>query len=717
MSRAGSIPPPSPTSSTQPATPQPGIPLTSLPSSPPGTNVLAQPIPLSSSSSTASGPSASLSQPNASSPATTTSTTSSPTSNANLGRPPASANQINSPPQAVSASTPATNAPAVPSPSGITSSSGTRTSFKKRFGRFYNNRKEPKEWISFWLLPHSLLAFLLFALGLIAGIVTIKVVSHKRKGLADVSAGAQKVLSYQVGESLWWTFFPVLIFQIFGLWFTAIVGALGDRQPFVALRRDNGSNTKTTVLLDYKRTLSLMRPFVAIGNGHWTLSVSFSAALLVALFLSSLASHLFIAVAVPIVTTKHTPVTSSFNPSNFGYLTDLTPVIDVVSSTLVYGGLMPGWTTFNQSFQSFARPDMQLDSSTLATYEADTTAYSAQLNCRALGLNDYTLKVNVEEDTWTFGAQDNGCDFSPDLVTATAGFKYYLQTFSNVSCSPEAGNSRLFVLAAYTPDPSNIKPTKTTVLACRTSYYKDEGTLNVTYSQSSSSPSIGGFLVRERKALVNPLPVYYQNFEQQIHQPSIVDDTATYSATDLGRVVLAHATKYAPRSESPFDKEVMINSTSAVFTAAYAVMASSFLWQHDAGDLVTGSLTIPTVRLVVVDSIAIVLLSMLGVLVVLGVLIAIDVINHESSLYEEPIGLLGSAILLYDSSVTSLALDLRNEQEARRDGMALKHKKARGDMWCFHWKTPWLSWSTDLLNKRWKVENWERPGDSRIVEV
>jgi hypothetical protein len=593
-------------------------------------------------------------------------------------------------------------------------------SFTGRCRRFYSNRS-PKEWTPFWLTPHGLLAFLLFDLGLLGGIVAVKVISHSRRGLADVSNSSNTVLNYQVGQSLWWTFFPVLVFQIFGLYFAAVIDALGERQPFVALRRPGGSETKTSILLDYRRTVAAVRPWTAIRNNHWTLSVSFLAALLISLFLSSLASHLFIADVVPMVASKRTRLSSTFQPSAFGYDSDLTPVLDVVSSTLVYGGLFPAWTTSNMSFESFERPALALKPSTLATYLANTTAYSARLRCRSLAKGEYVLNQTADGNGWTFGARDHGCDFSPTLITATAGFENYVQTFSNASCPLDAGLSRLFVLAAHTPDPDTIEPSEATVLSCRTAYFRHSGNLNVTYALGIPSAAINSFHEHEHglHPLDNPMPVYYQSFEQQLHQPSIVDDTATTSATDFGRIILAHARKHAG-PQSPFASEVMMNATSALFAAAHAVMVSSFLWHADegaaAGSTVEGSLTVPTVRLVVVDSIANVLLGALAVLAVLSMWIAVDVINNESSLFEEPTGLLGSAILLHKSDIGALASDLRNDPQAELDGRVLAHARRQHRLCGLG--VPWAgAYRDDTRRKKWRVEKWDVPSESKIVEV
>ncbi|ETI23741.1 hypothetical protein G647_05546 [Cladophialophora carrionii CBS 160.54] len=161
----------------------------------------------------------------------------------------------------------------------------------------------------------------------------------------------------------------------------------------------------------------------------------------------------------------------------------------------------------------------------------------------------------------------------------------------------------------------------------------------------------------------------------------------------------------------------MLNATSVLFTAAHAAMVRSFLWRagaaDTAGSTVQGSLIIPTVRLVVVDSIANVLLGALAVLAVLTVWIRIDVINNETSLFEEPKALLGSAILLHGSDVNAFASHLRRDPEAAQDGRVLAHARRPRRLWGRN--LLWSVYRDDVLKKKWKVENWDAPSDTKIV--
>jgi Protein of unknown function (DUF3433) len=607
-------------------------------------------------------------------------------------------------------------APATPASAGqgvSAAQSQPQGTFFRRFRRFYGSEK-PTEWVSVWLRPHSLSAFLVITLGLIGGVAAVQVVSKSRNGLANVSDHSPTFLTIEVGQSLWWTFFPVLIFQVYTLWFVAVVSALGDRQPFVELRGARGAPSKVSILLDYRNEPGISKPFVALGNLHFTLSLSFFSSLLMSIFLTSLASHLFSASSVLLSSSTQTRLSSTLQPGAFTGTSDLTPVLDIVSSTRVYGGSVTGWANDKYSFQSFNRPKINSKADSTWAYLANTSAYSSELQCHILEKDQYILKIQPEADQWTFSATDDGCETPPMVpIQANPGFTYYVQTISNTACSPNAGSSRIFILSAATWNLTSIKPSNITVLACRTSYKQTHGLLNVTYSPRSQDFTLNDFQTQPSILLTDPTPLYSDSFETQLQQPNIYDNTATTSATDFGRIILAYARKIAP--DSYLEAEVIKQSTATIYTAAFAIMASTFLWESSTGHQIHGTAVVPTERLIVTDVIAYILLGCLSFLALITIWIAVYVIRNESSLYEEPQGLLGLAVVLFDSAVNKVAGDLRRTAEAKRDGQVLEHAKEPKRLWGFPWKRK--VFKQDLRNKRWKVENFDVPGTSRIIEI
>jgi hypothetical protein len=114
---------------------------------------------------------------------------------------------------------------------------------------------------------------------------------------------------------------------------------------------------------------------------------------------------------------------------------------------------VPGWANFNYSFQSFDHPRISSKDAGAWDFLVDTTAYSSNLQCHALERDQYSLDPHPEADSWVFSANDSGCYWPGGPITASPGYTYYMQTYSNIGCSPQAGLSRLFVLISCNMEP------------------------------------------------------------------------------------------------------------------------------------------------------------------------------------------------------------------------------------------------------------------------
>ena len=572
----------------------------------------------------------------------------------------------------------------------------------------------PREWTALWLRRPMLGVFFLVTLGLIAGIVAAKIISHKRHGICDVTESTKFVLTFAVGQSLWWTTFVAFIFQAFGLWYGAIIQALSDRQLFVELKR--GRSSRNTILLDYNRHVGATRWIAAARNLHVTLSFNFLLVFLLSLFLASIAAHLFTPGTVVLTQEVSTRLDSAFAENGFTGNSDLIPVFDIVSSTQVYGGSLSGWVNSRYSFQNFSEPTSTSRAANGVNFLVNTTGYSSDLQCRPLTENEYQLEPSP--GVWNFWATDHGCDYVDSELPATDDFTWYMQTFNNDTCIAASGWSRIFVLSAATWNHNNNLPSNITVLACNTSYYQTFGQLNISYTPTMSA----GFLVNNFKPYGRPMLLekpnnWYWNFETQINEPAIFDNTASTSAPDFGRVILAYSKKKSPHNY--LDSHNVLEATTTIWTSTFAMMASTFLWQQADGGRVTGLMEDPAVRLLIVDPIADILLTVLSIIAVSTPWIAWYVYQYKSCQYEERSGLLSWAIMLHRSGLDGLVTDLRADNEAKTDGKAVEHAKQRREWKIWRWtiKMPWSIFKTTVREKSWRIEKWETPVDARIVEV
>jgi hypothetical protein len=428
-----------------------------------------------------------------------------------------------------------------------------------------------KEWKPI-LLRRCTLTFLVnVAIAAVVTIAVLLIVSRTHNGITTVGTNQISLGNISISRSILWTTLPVFLFNAYNEWFKSTVTACADRQPYVELYQqdDNGASSKQSVLLDYRAILAIKKPWIAGKRKHPLLCLGFVLSLGFSLLLSSLAAHLFVASSIILKLSRNIMQNTAFNQSGFGARSDLVPSMDVVSSTLVFGGSFPAWTTSKYCIERFS------GLGEAGNFSLVISAYSANLSCVILDQSQYTLKK--DGGSFNFNATDGGCSLSSsDIFGANVGnsdFLIYAASFANVGCSLATGSSRLVVITGQTPDPMNIPIGNITALSCQTTYWNISGTLDVSF-ESAEAPKPTILDYSESSAIVNqnPRPEFWKNFEQQLHQSSIIDPTAVTSATDFGRLVLLYAQQLDPINY--IDSAIIKNATERVFTSTYSVMCS-----------------------------------------------------------------------------------------------------------------------------------------------
>ena len=558
--------------------------------------------------------------------------------------------------------------------------------------------QSPIEWISFLLLPRTLVPFLLLTVALTGTITALIILSRTGDGIANVDDNSVAISSFQVGLGLAWTTLPAFLFSLYGLWFAAIVFACADRQPYVELyRQGDGAPPEQSIRLDY-RADSYKKIYVAWKRKHLVLLIGFLLSLILTTLHTSLAAHLLAAATVIIQHPSSVALDTTFNESGFTYQSDLVPVYDIVSSTLVFGGAPPAWTTSKYCLPSFTDPTIPGAPIGGGNFSVEALAYSANLSCAILSQSQYQL--TYVDAQWHFEGSDRGCSLSRDIFPAELGsqnFSIYAQSFANVSCSLDAGQSRLVLVTAKTANSSSNTLSNVTAISCETAYWNSSGLLNVNIDlDHSSTPKILGYVETGGTIISNPTPAFAKNFEMQLHEASIVDSTAVISATDFGRLVL----EYAQHLDlvNFLNSTILQNATKSIFTATYAVMCTTFLIQVAPDADLTGILSVPMRRLLVLEPVAYTLIGILCTVALYIILIIFYVRMHKSMLYEKPVGLLGAAVLLCESDVLQ---DVAGARETTLSGEARAAIEKDQD-----WKA-----------KGWKVEGREKPPTVRIVKT
>ena len=560
----------------------------------------------------------------------------------------------------------------------------------------------PKHYIETWLTKWRLISIFILSAIMMGAIIALCVVSAINRGFASVDDRSITLVGFQVGLGLSWTALPSFIFTIYGLLVREIMKAIGTRQPFVELwDKGLGAPAEKSVLLDYNSCPWYGGLPMAMKNEHYLVAAGITIALTTHVS-GPLAAHLFTPVLVSRDSSQTVQQESSFNNSAFFASSDIAPVLDTVASTQIYGGELPPWTTSTYSLLNFTEPKISSGAIGLSNFSTTTTAYSAEVDCVVLPSSQFEL--TYQGQSWLFEAVDRGCILQepdifsgPVVANGQTGFKYYLQTFTNVSCPIDAGWTRLVAVAAANLDDSTNVPPNITAVSCMTSYYTSLGTLNVILDPTqSAAPRIQSF-TPQNKTLIDPRPTFAVNFEQVIHQPSVVDDTVTLSATEFGRLIFSYAQKQSPQGF--LNGSILANAIGNIFPATFSVMSTTYLVQESNPISIQGTVHASSTRLIVVQEVAYAIISVLAIVIamLLFTYFIIHIRKQKSILYEKPIGLWGSAAILRHS-------ELQKEAESLGSVSSKAVEMSRA------FEPP-----SELGQKGWKMVDWDIPSQARIV--
>ena len=199
--------------------------------------------------------------------------------------------------------------------------------------------------------------------------------------------------------------------------------------------------------------------------------------------------------------------------------------------------------------------------------------------------------------TIIINAVDRGCSWSYSLSTSFS-FEYYLHTQAWLTCSYESGRTRLFAVGARVINGSHA--TNFTAISCKTSYVSTNGELSISLPPvvtPSTIPTIIDFKANTSSTVSGP-PSWSIPYEAQLHQPAIVDNTATTSATLFGRLVFDFARSNFP--DTYLQPEALSNATQLIFSSAYATLVAASTFKPAPQTRISGTLSLSATRLIVV---------------------------------------------------------------------------------------------------------------------
>ena len=554
----------------------------------------------------------------------------------------------------------------------------------------------PHEWKSKWLSRRIILIVSAVTLVFIGSLIAMAVTSIRHKGLASANLNLEVLTSivpdFSVGIGLLWTFLPVLLFEIYALTVGAIVSAASARQPYIELHdqgtySDRGAAPEKSILLDYQSYWSPRAPFMALKYNHYMLAFSFAIMLLLNVVLAALAAHLFFAATIPMKSDVELRHSFGFNDSAFNH-ESVTPIMGIVSSTLIYGGKPLPWTTLSKSFLPFNLSHAIQQGSGAMNVSALTTAYSTSLDCRILGQSEFEL-LKLGGD-WYYSINDRGCPLSdqeylPNLNSESS--LYFVQTYSKTDCGSAVQNSRVWAIAALRTSNDDNELTNKTAVSCIPSYHKIDGLLNVTIGSSGFDyPDINSFIPHNLEPLASYLDFTY-NFERQMQQGLYVDSTNALTANEYGQLIYNYAKTSNPTSFLAGDD--LRAAFEKTYAAAYAVMASQYLVDSSPPQLKKGSLYVNETRIIVVLPVAYTIIGILvATLIMLG-WVHVYTKRHSSILYEEPRALLGAASVLKRSDLMERIRAIDADQWFGQVSKAFDREQKLEEGWMFvDWSTP-----------------------------
>jgi hypothetical protein len=169
-------------------------------------------------------------------------------------------------------------------------------------------------------------------------------------------------------------------------------------------------------------------------------------------------------------------------------------------------------------------------------------------------------------------------------------------------------------------------------------------------------------------------PAFSDSFESVLHEYTIFNAAAATNADALGFSILSAANTAADKdAKAAMAPDAIRNATERVFTTLYAALATSeLLAPAESATGGSGVLVEPVNRLFVARPIAYMIVAVLVLVLVSHVTLWMYAVRHRSVLGEEPVGLLGNAVLLERSDVSVVVRRVRarcGEEGEVREGL------------------------------------------------
>lgn len=499
--------------------------------------------------------------------------------------------------------------------------------------------------------------------GSIATITCLTYLSHKHDGFATVQYVPLTTLSdltwAKIGRTqIWWTLIPAIFFSLLGLAYATIVAATAERQPYVELHntKETASSARKTILLDYPTYALFFAWAVAWRNAHIRLSCSMFVQLLASIFLVSLASNLLRVEPVSHASNVTLESLLELDISTLNGRSDILAAMDVASAVHEYGTMPSGW----MNEEAAVEPFFTVDEHRTGNISVTTSVYSAKLDCRAIDRKDINIRFDGTDASF-LGSElisftDGDCNVQNQGFPVSSNVPYYAVSW-NQQCAIVSNmwNDRIGVFLGSYADKDPQKMSNFITVTCTPVYQNFSTTVSIVSSSGqviSIEPADPGG-VHEMNQL--NFGVLHSNIPlTQVNDNIFVSDS-------FGRKVYRYAQQLS--GNGPIEVTHAVNATEKMYSTFFAALAQRQLFRTRAMPKtgMPGKLFSIQTRLKVVTPIAYILIGLLTLMLVCSVALFVLACTSISVLMEEPVGLLGRAILLMHSDVYPFISDVTAE--------------------------------------------------------
>ncbi|KIW01015.1 uncharacterized protein PV09_07532 [Verruconis gallopava] len=521
-------------------------------------------------------------------------------------------------------------------------------------------KKVENEWKTWRLSRWYTVGLLLVEASMIVVILVLERYSATHQGIATVPHVETdqdfrlSIISMFWTYGLLWTALPSFLMGLYRIGWDAIVMATAERQPYVEINRDeqDASTARETIMLDYRTYPLLYNWLVAFRLKHVLIGCAMMLSSVLSIALVPLASHILASAPAIITSEYQVTIPYTFDSAPLASL-DLETFISMAKSTQAYGAEPPPWSMSKYAFEAINLTDID----TRQNYTIPVNAYYGQVDCKLLNVPPPSISSNsLNQTVLSFNITDRGCVIMPVQVYISENSPSIVaRTWESISCGEAAHTSRVMILTGKPTSLSEMS--NLTVVSCIPSYWKTSGLLSIRV-EKRSSPTVDKF--DEDTANKTEFRPFGANiFEPDLTSYTQLDPKGTFQTDLFAATVYEVAKKSNPAD--PLDSNTLKTAMESVWPSIFAYVTAISLIQSPMERTVEAQARRFETRLFVVPPVAwTIVIVMILVLICNALLILHAELNH-SILLEEPIGLLGAAVLLQNSDVAGLVAQVRGE--------------------------------------------------------